>query len=203
MRNPVHSALMLVVNLFTIAVFYAVQEAQFLAVVQIIVYAGAIMVLFLFVLMLLGVASEDPLGGGRLPGQKLAGVLLGVLLAGTLIVAVAGPYLGPGSVCPPGEVAPGAAGEPCVGLAAANAEGNTEGLGMLLFTRYVWPFEVTSALLVIAAIGAMILGRRSENPADLVDVYEGDEPPPAGPPPVDAPPSAAEGLVGEERGWAR
>jgi NADH-quinone oxidoreductase subunit J len=175
MRNPVHSALMLVLNFFTIAVFYAVLEAQFLAVIQIIVYAGAIMVLFLFVLMLLGVHRDEPVGG-PLHGQKIAGIVLGVVLFGALAVAVGGPYLGAGSVCPPAEIAAGASGEPCAGLAGPNEQGNVQGVGLLLFTRYVWPFEMTSVLLVVAAVGAMILGRRREDPADLVDVYVAPEP---------------------------
>ena len=183
LRNPVHAALMLVLNFFAIAVLYAVMEAQFLAIIQIIVYAGAIMVLFLFVLMLLGVRRYDP-GGGRIRGQAPAAVALGLLLFVGLGFAVAEPYMQEGSVCgvtaTPGTDSP--PGEPCIGLAAANeaAQGNVAGVGRLLFTKYVWPFEVTSVLLVIAALGAMVLGRKDEDPADLVDVYlaeEDDEPP--------------------------
>jgi NADH-quinone oxidoreductase subunit J len=98
MRNAVHAALMLVVNFFTIAVLYAVLEAQFLAVTQIIVYAGAIMVLFLFVIMLLGVTRDEPTSE-RLPGQRFVAVLLGLVLFVGVSVAVAGPYLGEASVC--------------------------------------------------------------------------------------------------------
>jgi NADH-quinone oxidoreductase subunit J len=173
MRNAVHAALMLVANFVTIAVLYAVQEAQFLAVVQLIVYAGAIMVLFLFVLMLLAVHRDEPYAE-RIAGIRPAALLLGLALFVVLAAAVGGPYLGAGSVCPdapaPGVAAPvDGDGEPCVGLAAANAEGNVRGVGLLLFTAYVWPFEVTSVLLVIAAIGAIVLGRRHEEPAELVD----------------------------------
>ena len=172
MRNAVHGALMLVLNFFTIAVLFAVQEAQFLATVQIIVYAGAIMVLFLFVIMLLGVGSEDdPKQSGRLPGQKASGLVLGVVLFAALAFAVGGPFLAQSSACP---TPPPADGQPavayrCVGLAAANEPGNTEALGAMLFGRFVWPFEVISVLLVIAAIGAMVLGKRSESDEDLVD----------------------------------
>jgi len=172
LRNPVHAALMLVVNFFTIAMFYAVLEAQFLAAVQIIVYAGAIMVLFLFVLMLLGVDRELPTRVAQIRGQQPAALLLGALLFAALAVGVAGPFLGADSACnaPPDAVAAaGADAQPCVGLAAANEEGNVRGVARLLFTDYVWPFEVTSLLLVIAAIGAMVLGRRTERPEDLVD----------------------------------
>jgi NADH-quinone oxidoreductase subunit J len=171
MRNPVHGALMLVVNFFTIAVFYAVLEAQFLAVVQIIVYAGAIMVLFLFVIMLIGVGGPATLVQHRIRAQKPAAVLLGLALFAALAGGVAGPWLGGRSVCgaEPAVVAQAERGRPCQGLEAANADGNVEGIGGLLFTDYVWPFEVTSVLLVIAALGAMVLGRRREEPADLVD----------------------------------
>ena len=165
MRNAVHSALMLVVNLFTIAVFYAMLEAQFLAVIQIIVYAGAIVVLFLFVLMLLGVGGGDPFTG-RIRGQKTAAVLLGLAVFAAL-AGVTGPYWGEEAACNLAEQA-----TLCEGLTEANAEGNVYGVGILLFTDYVWPFEVMSVLLVIAALGAMVLGRRREDPEDLVDQPE-------------------------------
>ena len=172
MRNAVHAALMLVLNFFSIAVLYAVNEAQFLATVQIIVYAGAIMVLFLFVIMLLGVGQEDdPANRDRIRGLKASGVVLGLVLFGALAIGVGGPYLATSAACPSpppaqGEVATGAS---CAGLAAVNEPGNVEAIGALLFSRYVWPFEVISVLLVIAAIGAMVLGRRDEDPAELVD----------------------------------
>ncbi|HVM20793.1 MAG TPA: NADH-quinone oxidoreductase subunit J [Egibacteraceae bacterium] len=177
MRNAVHGALMLVVNFFTIAVFYAVNEAQFLATVQIIVYAGAIMVLFLFVIMLLGVdRQDDPTRRDNVRGVKPAAIVFGLVLFTALAVGVAGPYLGTQSACPSPAAAEGAVTDraACRGLAEANEQGNTEGVGALLFTRYVWPFEVISVLLVIAAIGAMVLGRREEDPADLVDAVAGD-----------------------------
>jgi NADH-quinone oxidoreductase subunit J len=174
LRQPVHAALMLVLNLLTIAVLYAVLEAQFLAVVQVIVYAGAIMVLFLFVLMLLGVEADLPFTE-RIRGQKAGALLLGVVLLGALVVGVAGDYLGRESACT-GAVAEGD-GPQCAGLAAANADGNVRGIGELLFTDYVWPFEVTSVLLVIAALGAMVLGRKSEDESDLVDTPRSDRVP--------------------------
>ena len=172
LRNTVHSALMLVLNFFTIAVLYAVLEAQFLAVVQIIVYAGAIMVLFLFVLMLLGVSTAQAFTQ-RIRGQVPVSMFLGVVLLAALAAGVAGPYMGSASVCG-AETAPTAqadagTGQPCIGLAEANADGNVRGVGLLLFTDYVWPFEVTSVLLVIAALGAMVLGKHAEHPDDLVD----------------------------------
>lgn len=168
MRNAVHAALMLVINLFAIAVLYAVMEAQFLAVIQLIVYAGAIMVLFLFVLMLLGVARDEPLPARRRGGHTAAAIGLGGVLFVALFASVATPFIGARSVC--GSQAATSAeggGQPCLGLAGVGS--NVGELGLSLFTDYVWPFEVTSALLVIAAIGAVVLGRRSEQPGDLVD----------------------------------
>ena len=180
LRNAVHAALMLVVNFFTIAVLYALLEAQFLAVVQVIVYAGAIMVLFLFMLMLLGVDRELAFRD-RLRGQKAAAVLLGAVLLGVLAVGVAGNYLGTESACT-GAAATGD-GPPCAGLATVNEGegGNVGGIGALLFTEYVWPFEITSVLLVIAALGAMVLGRKTEDESELTDTPRRDRAPvPAG-----------------------
>lgn len=171
MRNPVHAALMLVVNFFTLAVLYAVLEAQFLAAVQVIVYAGAIMVLFLFVLMLIGVRREPRFSGSRIPAQGPIAVILGLLLVAALGYGIASPYMTGASACTP-DAATAEAGDearPCSGLVEANADGNTEGVGQLLFTRYVWPFEVTSVLLVIAAVGVMVIGRKREDRSELVD----------------------------------
>jgi NADH-quinone oxidoreductase subunit J len=174
MRNAVHAALMLVVNFFAIAVLYAVLEAQFLATIQIIVYAGAIMVLFLFVLMLLGVHRSD-LGDGALRRQAPVAVLLGVALFVLLAGGVAQPYLSAEDACPAAvpEGQPAAEGEAaggsCRGLAAANERGNVQAVGIQLFTRYTWPFEVTSVLLIVAAIGALVIGRKQERPEELVD----------------------------------
>ncbi len=182
LRNPVHAALMLVGNFFTIAVLYAVMEAQFLAVVQVIVYAGAIMVLFLFVIMLLGVERQLDFGE-RIRGQRAAAVFLGVVLLAALTVGVAGPYLGADSACPTTaeqQTEPAASPQACRGLAEANADGNVFGVGRLVFTDYVWPFEVTSVLLVIAALGAMVLGRRAEQDSDLVDVLRRERVPAGG-----------------------
>ena len=179
LRNAVHAALMLVLNFFAIAVLYAALEAQFLAVIQIIVYAGAIMVLFLFVLMLLGIGSETRFSE-RVRGQRTAAVLLGLALLIVLVGAGAGPYLGADAICP----VEGGTGELCTGL-AANTGSNVAGVGRLLFTTYMWPFEVTSVLLVITAMGAMVLGKRhrAEDVTDLpvvddeaVEVEEPSEP---------------------------
>ena len=167
LRNAVHAALMLVINFFAIAVLYAALEAQFLAVIQIIVYAGAIMVLFLFVLMLLGISSDTRFSD-RVRGQRTAAVLLGVALLVVLIGAGAGPYLGADAICP----VEGGTGNLCTGL-AANTGSNVAGVGRLLFTTYMWPFEVTSVLLVITALGAMVLGKRHAN-EDVTDLPPAD-----------------------------
>jgi NADH-quinone oxidoreductase subunit J len=145
-RNAVHAALFLIVNFFTLAVFYLVLGAPFLFAVQIIVYAGAIMVLFLFVIMLLGVDREESLIE-RLRGQRPLAILLGVGLAAELIAAI---HAGVGFATK------GAANFDTV----ANEGGNAQALSAVLFRRYFFPFEVTSILLIIAAIAAMVLAQR-------------------------------------------
>lgn len=152
--NAVHSALALVVNLFTLAVFYVLLEAHFLAAAQIVVYAGAIMVLFLFVIMLLGVDREEDLDE-PLKWQRPLGVLLVGVLGLGLVVALRGAFDT----------------TPFKGLGTANASGNVEGLGRSLFTSYLFPFEVTSLLLLVAAIGAMVIGKRRR----AQDMIEEDE----------------------------
>ena len=141
-RNAVHSALCLVGTMFCLAVFYIVQQAPFLGFVQIIVYTGAIMMLFLFVLMLVGRDSSDSVVE-VLRGQRLAALALGVGFAVLLVAAVARSLT---AVTP-------------VGLAAgaAGSNGNVTGIGALVFTRYLFAFELTSALLITAALGAMVL----------------------------------------------
>ncbi len=169
-RNPVSSLMYLVLAFFALSGIFVLLDAHFLAAVQVIVYAGAIMVLFLFVLMLLGVGSETRFSD-RIRGQRTAAVLLGGALAALLVVAGAGQLLGPDAICP----ADGSTGQLCAGLAGANAAGNVAGVGRLLFTTYMWPFEVTSALLVIAALGAMVLGKRRAD-EDVTDRPPADEP---------------------------
>ncbi|ORW31232.1 NADH:ubiquinone oxidoreductase subunit J [Mycobacterium paraense] len=143
--NAVYSAMFLAMTMIILAVFYMIQDALFLGVVQVVVYTGAVMMLFLFVLMLIGVDSAESLKE-TLRGQRVAAVLTGVgfgilLLAGIGNVATAG---NPGFV----------------GLTTANANGNVEGLAALIFSRYLWAFELTSALLITAAVGAMVLAHR-------------------------------------------
>lgn len=142
MKKAVHSALCLAATMMALAVCYLAQGAVFLGVVQIVVYTGAIMMLFLFVVMLVGVTSADSLKE-QLKGQRIAAVLCGLGFGVLLIAGIANAKL-----------------NHFTGLAEANAEGNVQGLARLIFTRYVWAFEVTGALLITAAIGAMVLTHR-------------------------------------------
>jgi NADH-quinone oxidoreductase subunit J len=142
-RNAIYSALLLVVNFFCLAGFYVLLEAQFVAAAQVIVYAGAIMVLFLFVLMLLGTGNEVAITE-RLRGQRPAAVLLSL---GLLVAVVAAIFAGVFDAEP-------------ASLAAANEGGNVQAVGRLLFTRYTFAFETAGILLVVAAVGALVLGKR-------------------------------------------
>ncbi|MEE2035302.1 NADH-quinone oxidoreductase subunit J [Rhodococcus chondri] len=140
--KAVYSAIFLAVTMIVLAVFYIAQDALFLGVVQVVVYTGAVMMLFLFVLMLVGIDSSDSLVETLRAQRWLAvavGVGFGVLLIGGLgNAAVAG----------------------FAGLTDANAAGNIEGLAVLLFIDYVWAFELTGALLITATVGAMVLAHR-------------------------------------------
>ncbi|MBC8093238.1 MAG: NADH-quinone oxidoreductase subunit J [Pseudonocardia sp.] len=141
-RNAVHSALFLVLTMFCLAVLYMVQQAPFLGFVQIIVYTGAVMMLFLFVLMLVGRDSSDSVVE-VLRGQRVAGLVLGVGLAALLVGGIGRSLT---SVQSAGLVAEG-----------AGSGNNVAGLGRLIFTEYLFAFELTSALLITAALGAMVL----------------------------------------------
>ena len=141
-RKAVHAALLLAVVMMSLAVLYAVQDAPFLFVVQIIVYTGAILMLFLFVLMLVGVDSSDSIVE-TIKGQRLAATVVGVLFGVTAAVGVAQTTVGA-----------------VVGLDEANADGNVPGIAVLLFSKYIFAFEMTSALLITAALGAMVLAHR-------------------------------------------
>jgi NADH-quinone oxidoreductase subunit J len=151
-RNAVHSALWLVVTMLCLGFLYVVNSAPFLGAVQIIVYTGAIMMLFLFVLMLVGRDASDSLIE-TLRGQRVAAIALGVGFAA---------LIGTGLARSLGDTA-------VVGLTEANAGGNVQGLASLLFTRYVFAFEVTSALLITAAVGAMVLAHVERDKSESVD----------------------------------
>jgi NADH-quinone oxidoreductase subunit J len=137
-RNPIHGALFLVVNLASVAALYLTLGAEFLAAAQVIVYAGAIMVLFVFAIMVLIPGKEetgvDPRRRVRLTALPVGGVLV------VLLVIVVGRAV----------VTPGSAGAP----------GNVETVGRLLFTDYLFPFELTSVLLLAAMVGVLLLARR-------------------------------------------
>ena len=141
--NPMVSVLFLIVNLFSVALFYLILNAQFLAAIQVIVYAGAIMVLFLFVVMLLNLKAEEGLRGGGGP-QRYGAIVLGGLFAGLMFHALRNrgprPYFEPGSF--------------------DSGFGTARDLGHLLFTRYLFAFEAASLLLIAAMIGAVILAKR-------------------------------------------
>ncbi|MDN4171724.1 NADH-quinone oxidoreductase subunit J [Nocardioides sp. SOB77] len=141
-RKAVHAALLLAVVMISLAVLYAVLDAPFLFAVQIIVYTGAILMLFLFVMMIVGVDASDSVVE-TIRGQRPLAVLLGLGLAVILVASV-------------GQITLGTV----VGLDAANEGGNIEALANLLFSRYVFVFETTSALLITAAVGAMVLAHR-------------------------------------------
>lgn len=141
-RKAVHAALLLAVVMISLAMLYAVQGAPFLFAVQIIVYTGAIMMLFLFVLMLIGVESSDSVVE-TIKGQRVAATIVGLLFGITAVTAI-------------GQTITGTV----VGLKGANAHGNTYGLAELLFGKYVMAFEFTSALLITGVLGAMVLAHR-------------------------------------------
>ncbi|WP_029433507.1 NADH-quinone oxidoreductase subunit J [Blastococcus sp. URHD0036] len=146
-RNAVHSALWLVNTMLALGVFYVVQEAPFLGAVQIIVYTGAIMILFLFVLMLVGRDSSDSVVE-TLRGQRVAAIVLGVGFAG---------LAGTGIARATEDLS-------ATGLDDAQPDGNIQAIAELLFTRYLLAFEVTSALLITAAVGAMVLAHIERDP---------------------------------------
>ena len=150
-RNPVHAALSLVVTLFGVAVLFVSEQAQFLAVVQVIVYAGAIVVLFLFVIMLLGVDKEEAIEAEPLKAQRPVAVLLGALLL-TELGLLAGLHFG--NIADP-ALQPGI-------NAVDSHQQNVAQLAQVIFTRYLFPFEATSVLLVIAVVGAVVLARRPD-----------------------------------------
>ena len=139
-KKAVHSALLLAVVMIGLAIFYISNEAPFLGIVQVVVYTGAVMMLFLFILMLVGVDTKESLVE-TIKGVRLAAITaslgVGILLMALITRATFGFNF--------------------VGLAEANAEGNVQGIAYKLFSTYVWAFEVVSALLITAAVGAMVL----------------------------------------------
>lgn len=147
-KKAVHSALLLAWVMITLAIFYIAQDAVFLGIVQIVVYTGAVMMLFLFILMLVGVDSSDSLTEtirGLRPIAITAAIGFGGLLTSLISRATVG--------------------RQPVGLEIANVDGNVQGIAGLLFSTYVWPFEIVSALLITAALGAMVLAHHQRTVA--------------------------------------
>jgi len=141
-RKAVYSAMSLAGVMIALAMLYIAQDALFLGIVQVVVYTGAVMMLFLFVLMLIGIDTSESFAE-TIRGQRIAAIMTGVGF-GILLIA------GIGSVSAAGFT----------GLAQANAGGNVQGLAVLIFTKYLWAFELTGALLITAALGAMVLAHR-------------------------------------------
>ena len=146
-RNPVHNALSLVGTLFGVAVLFVAQEAHLLAAVQVIVYAGAIVILFLFVIMLLGVDRADSMREDPLPGQRPLAIASGLAFLGLLLMVLV--------VSTDDPVSGGQA-----LLAGFGDRANVEALARVLFSQYVFAFEVTALLLTIAVVGAVVLAKR-------------------------------------------
>ena len=146
-KKAVHSAILLAFVMIALAVFYLVQEAPFLGVVQIVVYTGAVMMLFLFILMLVGVDSSDSLVE-NIKGLRGVAIFTSLAFAATLTSLIARATTG----------------RETIGLELANGEGNVQGLAQLIFGDYVWAFEIISALLITAALGAMVLAHTQKSP---------------------------------------
>ena len=145
-KKAVHSAILLAWVMITLAIFYIALEAPFLGIVQIVVYTGAVMMLFLFILMLVGVDSSDSLTE-KIKGLRPVAIVTALAFSATLITFIARAQSSVDSI----------------GLAAANEKGNVQGLARYLFSDYVWAFEVISALLITAALGAMVLAHSEKS----------------------------------------
>lgn len=194
-RNPVHAALSLVATLFGVAVLFVAQEAHFLAAVQVIVYTGAIVVLILFVLMLLGVDKVEDITTEPLVGQRflaaLAGVAIVVIVGSVLLIPVIDDssdsdasvsslvVTGERTVTEPAQRQDLGDDPSDEQLDAAADDADIARLGRVLFTDYVVAFQITAALLTIAVVGAVLLSRRPPRyeplPPDPVDEGEGDD----------------------------
>jgi len=167
-RNPVHSALSLVATLFAIAVLFLNLDAQLLAAVQVIVYTGAIVVLILFVMMLLGVDTSDDLETEPLVSQRLFAVIVGVGLLGAILAVI---IIGKDQAV---------TGAQSVTQAISTDTSNVVQLGRELFTTYVFALEVTAGLLTVAVVGAVALSHRPKDVQPIPEpesmTEQGDEP---------------------------
>lgn len=148
LKNPVHAALSLLGTFLIVAVLFILQHAEFLAAVQVLVYAGGIMVLFLFVIMLVsvkGLKSHAAFLSPLAPVAVIGAVLVGALIAAALLLGV---------------FATGDGGPTALQTVDGVVLGNTEAVGMVLYTKYLVPFEVVSVVLLVAMIGAIVFGRK-------------------------------------------
>jgi len=157
-KKAVHSALFIASTMISLAVLYVSQSAPFLGMTQVVVYTGAVMMLFLFVLMIVGVDSSDSLVE-TIKGQRIAAIVVALAFAGLLIAGI------------------GSATWTVVGLDKANTVdgGNVQGIAHLIFGRYVFAFEATSALLITAALGAMVLAHRERHTPRLTQRQMSEE----------------------------
>jgi NADH-quinone oxidoreductase subunit J len=168
-RNPVHAALSLVATLFAVAVLFLNLGAQLLAAVQVIVYTGAIVVLILFVMMLLGVDTDDDLETEPIVGQRVVAYLFGAGLLGILLLVI---------IAGGDDLVTGA--KSVTDSIAVDGYENINQLGRQLFTNYVFALEITAGLLTIAVVGAVVLSKRPKDlqpipePESMIDT--GDEP---------------------------
>jgi NADH-quinone oxidoreductase subunit J len=162
LRNPAHCALSLVATLISVAIFFAQLDAALLVAMQIIVYAGAIVVLFLFVIMLLGVDQSESLDE-PLRFQRPVALALGVILFAEVVFLI-------GHQWATGASSSGT--QHAIHGGGAGLGGNVERVARSLFTDFLWPFEITAVLLVLAVVGAVVLARRSSQGADAVDARE-------------------------------
>jgi NADH-quinone oxidoreductase subunit J len=151
-KNAVHSALSLILTLLFLALFYLQLQAMFIAIVQILIYAGAIMVLFLFVVTMLAPEQNERQQPDRIAWQKPIGGLLGLVLVGTLSYLL---FNGASSTSLPKASAAESLSN------VVSHQGDVEAFGQALFHGYLFPFEVTSLLIVIAILGALVFGRRA------------------------------------------
>ncbi len=173
-RNAVYSMLSLIVNLLSLALFFLLLQAIFVATIQVLIYAGAVMVLFLFVVTMLTPDAASVGGPDRLRWQWGAAAGLAVILAGGLAFALAS-----GAVATDAKASGANSLSAHVNCTGAPACGNTEAFGLALFHGFAFPFELTSVLLVIAVLGAVALGRRAlrqEQPRTRVVAHEGPVP---------------------------
>jgi NADH-quinone oxidoreductase subunit J len=151
-RNAVYSALSLILTLLFLALFYLQLGAMFIAIVQILIYAGAIMVLFLFVVTMLASEAQDTEQPDRIPWQRWVAVILGFVLVASLSY-----LLFTGAMV---DASTKTSGADSLSKAIALYQGDTQAFGMALFHGFAFPFEVTSLLIVVAILGTLVLGRK-------------------------------------------